>query len=85
MNIELGKKYRDRVTGFEGIATSRHEYLNGCVRISLTSTALKDGKTIEPESFDIQQLEFVNGGISVAQRETGGPGHIPSGRHEPRS
>ena len=85
MEILLGKRYRDRVTGFDGIATARHEYLNGCVRISITSTVLKDGKTIEPESFDAQQLELVDEGINVVKKQTGGPGDVPRPRYEPTS
>ena len=30
MKIKLGIKVRDKVTGFEGIATARIKYLNGC-------------------------------------------------------
>jgi hypothetical protein len=26
----LGKKVKDKITGFEGIATSKHIYLTGC-------------------------------------------------------
>ena len=33
--IRLGDKVRCRITGFEGIATGRAEYLNGCVQISV--------------------------------------------------
>jgi hypothetical protein len=29
--IELGSKVRDKATGFEGIATSRATFLNGCI------------------------------------------------------
>lgn len=82
--IELGKKYCDKVTGFTGVATSRHEYLNGCVRVSLTPTTLKDGKTIEPESFDVQQLEFVDDGVLAKPKKTGGPGDVPKPLFEPK-
>lgn len=55
--IELGAKARDRVSGWEGIVTSRYEYLNGCERYELSGTD-KDGK---PEGFvfDVQQLEVI--------------------------
>ena len=33
--ITLGNKVRDKVTGMEGIAVSRVEYLNGCVQYAV--------------------------------------------------
>jgi len=33
--MELGLMYRDTVTGFEGMATSRAEYLHGGPRVML--------------------------------------------------
>lgn len=85
MTIELGKKYRDRVTGFEGIATARHEYLNGCLRITLTATTLKEGAPLEPQTFDIEQVDFVDAGIHTVKRDTGGPADPPRPRYEPRN
>jgi len=82
--VTLGKKYKDRVSGFKGIATARHEYLNGCIRISLTSTELKDGAPIDPQSFDIEQLDESGAGIGVVKRATGGPGDVPAKRYTPR-
>lgn len=83
--ITLGKVYRDSITKFEGYAVSRHEYLNGCVRIALQSGALREGKVLEPETFDIQQLEFVGDGLAAGKkRETGGPGFVPPSRFEPK-
>lgn len=57
--IFLGSKYRDDVTKFEGIATSKVEFLNGCVRVALQSEEKKDGAPLEPQYFDFQQLSFV--------------------------
>lgn len=34
--IPLGKKVRDKVTGFEGIASGRITYLTGCSRYIVT-------------------------------------------------
>lgn len=59
--------------GWEGIATARYEFLNGCVRVEL-SAAGKDG---EPKShvFDSQQLELVPAAksVKVERKKTGGP------------
>jgi len=55
--VTLGERYRDVVSGWEGVATARYEYMNGCVRIEISGSD-KDGK---PESFvfDVQQIEAV--------------------------
>ncbi len=55
-NIELGDTVRDLITGFEGIAISRIEYLNGCVQICVKPPVDKDGKMRDGEYIDIGQL-----------------------------
>jgi hypothetical protein len=58
--IKLGSRVRDIVTGFEGIATSRTEWLHGCARIGIQPETLdKDGKVIDASVFDEQQVEIV--------------------------
>ena len=37
MQATLGKKYRDKITGVEGIATARCEYLSGQIDVLLES------------------------------------------------
>lgn len=54
MKIELGKTYRDVVSGFEGIATHRTEFLYACERVCLQAQA-KDGD-IKESVFDAPQL-----------------------------
>ena len=75
-DIVLGYKYRDIVTGFVGIATSKTTYLNGCERVALTASGLnKDGKSIDPEFVDFDQVEFIDEGVraKVTKKDTGGP------------
>ncbi len=55
--IELGRRVKDGITGFIGIAVGRTEYLHGNPRIAVCSEALKDGKTIS-ETFDERRLEY---------------------------
>jgi hypothetical protein len=81
--ISLGKCYRDAISGFEGIAASRHEYLNGSVTIGLVSKKLADAKPVV-ESFDIGQLKLVDEGVAVKSRDTGGPGDVPAPRYVPK-
>lgn len=49
------------VTGFEGIAVSGHDYLQGCRRISLET--LGSDQKVVTITFDESQLELVNDGV----------------------
>ena len=69
--IELGNKVKDKVSGLTGIATSRVEYLNGCVQYCIKPPVDKDGKLIEGEYFDEEQVAFVGKGVSVKSKPTG--------------
>ena len=61
MAIQLGDRIRCKITGFTGIATSRHEYLNGCIRWCVQPEGLdKDGKIRDDKVFDEPQLELAN-------------------------
>jgi len=85
MVVTLGKKYRDKVHGFEGVATSRHEYLTGCTRITLERLSA-DGTEIKRETFDEPELEKVPGrakGSSPKKTDRGGPRDMPSARSVP--
>jgi len=57
--IKLGQRVRDKVTGFEGIATARCEYLNGCIQYCIKPTELRKGEMIEGQYIDSQQIEIV--------------------------
>lgn len=54
----LGCRYRDVVTGFEGVATGRCEYLTGCNQVLLAPRS-EGGKPAEASWFDEQRLEGV--------------------------
>ena len=63
MEIELGQKVKDKITGIEGIATARTEFLNGCVQYEVTRR-VKKGETLTAESIqginvDEEQLEVI--------------------------
>ncbi len=57
MNIELGKTYKDVVTGFSGIAMSKVQYLTGCDQVGLNPGMLPDGKLGDTTYFDWTRLE----------------------------
>lgn len=69
--IQLGDKVRDRLTGFEGVATGRHEYLYGCTRFTVSPVVLKDGHIAGNESFDEPQLEVLERAAFVPMRPVG--------------
>lgn len=73
--ITLGDEVKDKVTGFEGIAIARTEFLNGCARVGVQSQKLKDGVPTEMQTFDEPQLILVQAAkIQLGPRDTGGPG-----------
>lgn len=70
MTIELGKKLRDKVSGFTGIASTRNDFMTGNTQFNLTTKVGEDG-TSKDMSFDIHQLEFVSDeGITVIEAPT---------------
>jgi hypothetical protein len=80
-SIELGEKYRDSITGFEGTATGLTVYLYGCRRVML-----EGGKDGEPKTewFDEQRLVRVTTDQPVeSAATTGGPGRVAPSR-DPR-
>lgn len=77
MKVKLGKKYRDKISGFEGTATGKYEYLNGCVRYELTASKLRDGKVLA-QVFDEEQLEALNGKKPKLTSKSGGPRDTPA-------
>lgn len=78
MKIELGSKVKDKISGFEGIATGRNVYLNGCIHILVSPKTDKDGKLPDGHWIDEPQLDIVGKGIQVEAKErTGGPALNP--------
>jgi len=78
-NVQLGQEYHDRISGFIGVATSRTEYLYGCVRVGLESRkAGADGKPLDTQYFDEQRL------VTQSSARAGGPGNVPPRRDPPK-
>lgn len=69
-DIQLGKRYRDRQTGFTGHATALYFYEHSCERVNLK--ALIDG-AIKEYVFDAMELECVETGAPITSPKTGGP------------
>lgn len=62
--LELGQRAKDKITGFEGILTSRCEFLTGCNRYCIQPTELREGKPVDSLYFDEACIEIVGEGIS---------------------
>ena len=71
--IRLGDKARDTVTGYEGIVVCISDWISGCRRISLQGQDLHEGKPIDPQGFDVEQLEVIKPKASPVSKPSGGP------------
>jgi hypothetical protein len=80
-SISLGDTARDTITGFEGVVTGRHDWLSGELVLSIQPKRLHEGNPIEPQSFNIEQLELVKAKLrqSETQHRPGGP--FPEASH----
>lgn len=56
-NIVLGLTYRDRVSGFVGVAFCRTDYMNGTIQIGVNPGVDDKGKLQDREFFDYQRME----------------------------
>lgn len=57
--VQKGDRVKDAISGFEGIATCMHDFLYGCMRVSVTAEKPdKDGKPLI-EVFDAGQLQVL--------------------------
>lgn len=75
--IGLDMVVRDRVTGFQGLTIAKTEWLNGCVRFLVQPQELKDGRPIEADWIDEQQIEIIEDKKKEEPKPTGGPQKDP--------
>ncbi len=77
--ITLGVEVKDRISGFRGVAVSKHTHLQGCDRFGVQPPVNKDGELPDAQVFDEPDLEVVGDGVTKAlkpepvRRQTGGP------------
>lgn len=75
--VVLGQQYRDKITGFQGIATARVEYLYGCVRIELEGhvSDLGDAKVVVVDEQRLTEVpSATSGGARPSIPARGVPG-----------
>ena len=74
ITIELGDKVRDRVSGLEGIAVTKLEYMNGCIQYSVTAKIKKGETEITTWNIDQEQIEVMSQKkVKVKRKPSGGP------------
>lgn len=80
--INLGDLVVDNVSGFEGIAVCKHDYLNGCTRFSVQPRVDKEGKLPDIQTFDEPSLaKKVEKVVEEGPKNTGGPEkYMPTAR-----
>jgi len=57
--IQLGQKVKDRLTGFEGIASGRCEYLTGCAQVLVQPSVDSKGTWVESRWLDDPRLVVI--------------------------
>lgn len=57
--VELGRRVKDKITGFTGIAIERVTYLHGCPQVNVCSEELDSGRPVVV-SFDEPGLIYDN-------------------------
>lgn len=77
-SIQCGDEVSDSITGFSGIVVAVTAWLNGCVRVTIQPRLLHEGKPIEGQTFDIEQLILVKSAAVPSTKPTGGPHSEPS-------
>ena len=60
MQVEMGARVRDVVSGYEGIVSAYTVHLTGCDVVAIKSRKLdKDGKTQDPLWVDVTRVEVI--------------------------
>lgn len=86
LNEDNPQLYRDRISGYEGFAIARSEYINGCVRVGLSSKVKESHEEPKEVWFDEQQLVHIGSLLNGTEPEetkvtgngrTGGPRPAP--------
>lgn len=63
--ITLGATYRDKITGFQGVAVGFVTYISGCNQALLAPPVNQEGALRDSQWFDQQRLELVSGTQAV--------------------
>ncbi len=73
----FGKKTKDTITGFSGVAIGYCQYSTGCNQILIAPSTSKDGEFRESNWFDEQRVEFLPGKkVVINNGNTPGPDRV---------
>lgn len=82
--LKLGNRVRDVVTGLQGIAVTRCEYLDGTTQLGIQPQARPDDEKLPAISYvDINRLEKVDDGVRVKTSPKAIGFCIPAGKDHP--
>lgn len=81
MKVKLGQKARDTISGVEGVAVARTEWMYGCVRITVQPEGSKDGKPYE--FFVADEPQLVAAKAPAAKNAKVGHGPHPDPQRQP--
>lgn len=70
----MGKKAKDKITGFEGIIVGFCEFLYGCNQYGITPPMDKDGKLGGTQYFDEGRIEVIGEGVKPSDVRVKDPG-----------
>lgn len=74
VRVILGDEVKDTVSGFQGIAFGKTDFLNGCTRIGVQPPVDKEKKLPDAQWFDEPQLLVVKSQkVKCGPKDTGGP------------
>jgi hypothetical protein len=82
-NLTLGCVAKDSITGFQGVVIAVTEWLNGCQRVTIQPQQLDNGKRLEADTFDAEQVVVVEAVEVPAAKQKGGPSIAPAQRKDP--
>jgi len=60
METKIGQTVKDLVTGVEGVAICRAQYLHGCIRLEVQPSKKKDDTIPESVMIDEVQIKIIN-------------------------
>ena len=76
--INLGDQVKHTITGYTGIVVCIGNWLSGCQRVTVQSQELREGKPVENQTFDVEELELVKPDAAPTCKPTGGPCPAPT-------
>jgi hypothetical protein len=81
LECNLGDIVKDSITGLKGTVIAKTEWLNGCWRIIIQPNEIKEGRPVDPSTFDVEQLVMVKAkNVAMPAKRTGGDRPDPSAR-----